>query len=71
MHIISIFNAFYNPSVELSLDDRVILEDWVDEPMGNDDNLNDGDFADLPDHISGNESESFLRSIVPPYVTGI
>lgn len=58
----------FDPSTELSLRDRALLEDCVAEPMCNGDNLTDADIPDLPGPMGDNNSESFLRSIVPPYV---
>ncbi|EUC55579.1 hypothetical protein RSOL_123660, partial [Rhizoctonia solani AG-3 Rhs1AP] len=55
---------------KLSAHDRAVLNNWVEEPV-NDDEIIDGmDVVDIPNDMPGGmgdtESESILRSILPP-----
>ncbi|CAE6439599.1 unnamed protein product [Rhizoctonia solani] len=55
---------------KLSAHDRAALNDWVEEPMRNNETIDDMDIVDIPDDMSGsmgkNESESIFHSIIPP-----
>ncbi|CAE6448799.1 unnamed protein product [Rhizoctonia solani] len=55
---------------KLSAHDRAALNDWVEEPMRNNETIDDMDIIDIPDDIYGsmgnNEPESIFRSIIPP-----
>ncbi|EUC53736.1 hypothetical protein RSOL_016670, partial [Rhizoctonia solani AG-3 Rhs1AP] len=55
---------------KLSAHDKATLNDWVDEPMSNNETIDEMDIVDISDDMpggmGGNNSESILRSIVPP-----